>query len=73
MTRTITRVLSVNDVGKILGDHAIAERGIEVAPGKRPLVSLLLVFGKDATDQAELKQVRVDVVIDSPNESWRGE
>jgi hypothetical protein len=73
MKRTITTVLSAEEVAKILARHTIALREIEVAPNSHIGAEMMAVFEKDpVTQQVGVTQYRIEVTLDEVKESWRG-
>lgn len=70
--RTVTAVLSSEDVQRILGEHLIATKGINVVPGSTTTSELMAVAEKDEFGQVNINQYRFEITVEEEVESWRG-
>lgn len=70
--RTVTAVLSSEELQRILGEHLIAARGISVVPGSSTTSELMAVAEKDEFGRVNINQYRFEITVEEARESWRG-
>lgn len=70
--RTLTAVLTSEEVQRILGEHLIAARGVSVVPGSQTESELMAIAEKDSAGQININQYRFEITVEEARESWRG-
>lgn len=72
MKRTITAVLSPQQVAQILAQRVLEEKCIETVPGSMIEAEMLACFEKDDAGNVGVAQYRIEFTVDQVAEDWKG-